>query len=228
MHGIQRGQRLAERAARAELASVRISYSGVRTLTSKRVMDVLIALIALVMLAPVLLLIGVAVKLSSPGPALFRQRRYGQGRRLFTIYKFRTMRVSQENGVTIQSMQQDARLTPIGAFLRRTSLDELPQFWNVLRGEMSVVGPRPHAPLTMIGEKCFEEIVHEYDARHWIKPGITGFAQVSGFRGPIPNVASAKGRFACDVEYVYLQSLRLDCWILWRTLVAEFLRGTGY
>ena len=228
MHGIRPGQHLAER---GEILLGGTWQGRARPAPQeriKRAFDILFSVIAMLLLLPAFIGIALAVKLTSRGPVFFCQQRYGRGRRLFTIWKFRTMRVAPPARETIQACRADPRLTPIGSFLRRTSLDELPQFWNVLKGDMSIVGPRPHAPLTMIGDHSYEEIVREHELRHAVRPGITGLAQVSGHRGPILDAVSARGRFERDVEYVGRQSLALDLWIIWRTFLTEFITGTGY
>jgi lipopolysaccharide/colanic/teichoic acid biosynthesis glycosyltransferase len=168
---------------------------------------------ALILLLPAIAVIAGLVRFSSPGPVIFSQFRYGKDRKLFRMYKFRTMYWDEKESFSsrvIQVRPNDPRLTPIGALLRRTSLDELPQFWNVLSGDMSVVGPRPHAPKTMIGSQPYEDVVAEFDRRHAVKPGITGLAQIAGFNGPIPDLSAAERRFQLDVNYVETASLWLD------------------
>ena len=163
--------------------------------------------------------------MDSPGPILFSQLRYGKDRKHFRIYKFRTMfwdERKNSSSIVIQAASNDQRLTRTGAFLRRTNLDELPQFWNVLCGDMSIVGPRPHAPKTMIGSHSYEEIVTDFERRHAVRPGITGPAQISGFHGPIPDLAAAKRRFELDVRYTQKASLWQDCKIIAVTITQQF------
>lgn len=195
----------------------------------KRSFDITFASAALVLLLPALVLIACLIKATSPGPVVYSQLRYGKDRRLFRIYKFRTMSCEAEDGtVTVQAGRGDHRVTRLGAFLRRTSLDELPQFVNVLKGEMSIVGPRPHAPRTLIGSEFYEELVVDFESRHAITPGLTGLAQISGCRGPIPDAISAADRFKYDLIYVEEQSLWLDLKIVLLTIKKEFLTGSSY
>ena len=176
----------------------------------KRIVDVLLSAIALVLLAPVLALVALAIRLDSPGPVLFRQLRVGYGNRPFEILKFRSLRhdATDSNGHRSVSAG-DSRVTRVGAFIRRTSIDELPQLFNVLLGDMSLVGPRPHALGSRAGEKLFWEIDPNYWQRHALKPGITGLAQVRGFRGETQAQEDLTQRLNSDIEY-------LDCWTLWR------------
>ncbi len=197
----------------------------------KRSFDFCFASIALILLAPVLLLIAALVKYSSPGPVFFRQMRHGRDCQLFSIYKFRTMVVSDSaGGIVNQTKEQDDRVFRIGAFLRRTSLDELPQLLNVLNGDMSIVGPRPHAPLTAIGDTFFETLATSdpYRSRYDVRPGITGLAQVSGCRGAMWSRETAIKRLENDVRYVAQQNLLLDVKIIVQTFVKEFLTGKAH
>jgi Undecaprenyl-phosphate glucose phosphotransferase len=192
-------------------------------------MDLVAASSALVFLSPMLLLIAVIIKLDSHGPIFFRQRRQGLGDRLFDVYKFRTMYcdLSDPKGAR-QTRRGDPRVTRIGAFLRKTSLDELPQLMNVLRGEMSLVGPRPHTPHMLIGDKKHYEIVSEYSFRHRVKPGITGLAQVKGYRGAVDTPDQLKARVDLDLYYIDHWSLWLDIKILWRTAFVCFSGRNAY
>jgi len=187
----------------------------------KRSFDLVLASVGLVALAPVLLAIAVLIRLDSPGPVFFRQKRIGFNRRSFSIFKFRTMSVL-ENGVMIkQATVNDPRVTLVGRWLRRSSIDELPQLLNVLRGEMSLVGPRPHAEAH---DSAFDAAVADYAVRHNVKPGITGWAQVSGSRGETPDAESVRRRVAHDLWYIDNWSMLLDARILFRT-VNVLLRG---
>ncbi len=180
--------------------------------------DFVTAGLALVTLSPLMLVIALAIRIDSDGPILFRQRRQGLGDRLFDVYKFRTMYcdLGDPAGAN-QTRRRDPRITWIGSFLRKTSLDELPQLFNVLRGEMSLVGPRPHSPHMLIGDKRHFEIVSEYSFRHRVKPGITGLAQVSGYRGAVDTPDQLKARIDLDLYYIDHWSLWLDFKILCRT-----------
>jgi Undecaprenyl-phosphate glucose phosphotransferase len=185
----------------------------------KRLQDILIAVVGLVFFAPLLLLLAVAVKLDSPGPVIFRQRRHGFNNEEITVYKFRSMRVETADAhARRQVTADDERVTRLGRFIRRTSLDELPQLINVLRGEMSIVGPRPHAIGMMTGEQESSKLVCHYAHRHRIKPGITGWAQINGSRGPVHTPEEVCERVALDVEYIERQSLWLDLYIMAMTL----------
>jgi len=159
------------------------------------------------------------VRLSSPGPILFRQRRYGLDGQEIIVYKFRSMTVTEDGPVVRQATKNDARVTPFGAFLRRTSLDELPQFINVLQGRMSIVGPRPHA---VAHNEMYRKLVKSYMIRHKVKPGITGWAQVNGLRGETDTVEKMKARIEYDLDYLRHWSLRLDLSIIWRTIFVVF------
>lgn len=187
----------------------------------KLLADYSLAFAALVVLVVPMLLIAFAIRLESPGPILFRQRRTGFNNQSFLILKFRTMyQEVADLDVQRQVTANDARVTRIGALLRRTSLDELPQLLNILAGEMSFVGPRPHAPGTRAGSRRFEEIAIRYEARHRVKPGLTGLAQVRGWRGSTETEGKLVQRLDCDLEYIKNWSLWLDIVIMIRTLVA--------
>lgn len=187
----------------------------------KAVEDYVLALAVLAVTAVPMALIALAIRLDSPGPVLFRQRRIGLNGRPFDVFKFRTMYHEAADPLAqCQVREGDPRVTPVGALLRRTSLDELPQIFNVLRGEMSVVGPRPHAPGTRAGGKLFEEVTPLYAARHRVKPGLTGLAQVRGWRGPTETEEKLIRRVESDLEYIENWSPWLDAAIILRTLVA--------
>ncbi len=190
----------------------------------KRATDIVVSLLALALHAPLLLLAVIAIKLDSPGPVLFRQRRIGLHNRPFELLKFRTMHdLPHERGRLRQACPHDPRVTRVGAVLRHLSFDELPQLWNVLRGEMALVGPRPHAPGTCAGTTPFEQVSERYAQRHQVRPGMTGLAQVRGWRGQTDTEEKLLGRLDSDLEYIATWSLRLDCLILART-VATVLR----
>ena len=195
-----------------------------RAVLQKEIFDRLFALAALCAVAPLLVGIAIAVKLSSRGPVFFRQRRKGADGRVFTIYKFRSMRLhSEQADVLSQATHNDPRVTPVGAFLRRTSLDELPQFFNVLRGDMSVVGPRPHA---IEHDDLYQKVVSGYIHRYRIKPGITGWAQVNGLRGETDRIEKMEARVAHDLYYLGNWSFGLDMRIIAAT-VFKGLRGVN-
>jgi len=189
----------------------------------KKVEDVVLATALTVILAPLLLLIALLVKLDSPGPIFFRQPREGFNNQTFHIWKFRSMYVDKGQTHAIdQARRSDPRVTRVGRFLRRSSLDELPQLFNVLSGEMSLVGPRPHAPSTRAGDRLFAEVVSTYAARHKVKPGITGWAQVNGWRGETDTEAKLLGRVEHDLHYIDNWSVLFDLAILARTFTALF------
>lgn len=183
----------------------------------KRWIDVLIASLALIVLLPVGLLIALAIRIESPGPILFWQLRYGRNRSSFYICKFRSMTVTESKGDFTQATRNDARVTRVGKFLRSTSLDELPQLYNVLRGEMSLVGPRPHATAM---DDAFAEVISNFNDRHLVRPGLTGLAQVSGFRGPTEALEHIEYRVHHDRLYISKWSVLLDMKILARTFFA--------
>ena len=180
----------------------------------KRLEDLLLSALILVLISPLMLIVSVAVKLSSPGPVIFGQRRYGLDGKEIVVYKFRTMCVMEDGPSVPQATQDDPRVTRVGAFLRRASLDELPQFLNVLQGRMSIVGPRPHA---VAHNETYRKVINGYMVRHKVKPGITGLAQVNGFRGEIQSLDKMRKRVEFDLEYLRNWSLRLDLRIILQT-----------
>jgi polysaccharide biosynthesis protein PslA len=200
-----------------------------RFMRAKRAFDLAGATAGLVFLSPLLLGCAAAIKLTSPGPVLFRQNRYGLNGELFSIYKFRSMRLDlgDRSGV-VQTVKGDARVTRIGAFLRRSSFDELPQLLNVLEGTMSIVGPRPHVPNMLAAGTRYEDFDRQYMDRHVMRPGITGLAQVRGFRGETDTYEAARGRLDFDLEYTRTATLWGDIKIILGTLRKEFLSGSGY
>lgn len=188
--------------------------------------DRVIAAIILVLISPLLATIAVAVKLSSPGQVIFKQRRNGWDGKPINVYKFRTMYTHRENGETVtQASRNDARITPIGHFLRRTSLDELPQFFNVLQGKMSIVGPRPHA---VAHNEMYKDLVDNYMYRHKVKPGITGWAQINGYRGQTDTLDKMKKRVEYDLYYIEHWSLGFDLKIILLTMVKGFVHKNAY
>ncbi|HYF20675.1 MAG TPA: exopolysaccharide biosynthesis polyprenyl glycosylphosphotransferase [Ramlibacter sp.] len=192
---------------------------------AKRLFDVVFSATALLLFLPCGLLIAALIKLESPGPVFFCQRRYGRGHRLFDLYKFRTMRFNPQgaaDGEIRLTQRGDARVTRIGDFLRRTSLDEFPQFMNVLLGQMSVVGPRPHPPGVKVGERTYEDVVAGFMERYKVRPGITGWAQVNGLRGSTFTEDHLTRRFASDVEYIRNWSFEFDLWIVLKTVAGGF------
>lgn len=192
---------------------VSVGPLGMRARVAKRLFDLLIAGGALIALAPVLLLVSLAILISDGSPVLFVQRRVGRGNRYFNLYKFRSMTVTSHGSDGTQSTaREDERVTAVGRFIRRTSIDELPQLANVMMGEMSLVGPRPHALGSHAGEKLFWEVDARYWQRHALKPGLTGLAQVRGLRGATDRESDLQSRLNADLEY-------LDGWSLWRDLV---------
>lgn len=188
---------------------------------AKRSLDIVAAGTALFLLLPVLILVGLAIKLESAGPVLFRQQRCGFNGRRFRILKFRTMSVLEDGKSVVQAQRADARVTHLGKWLRRSSIDELPQLLNVLEGSMSLVGPRPHAVAHDIE---FDKLVRNYALRQRVKPGLTGWAQVNGYRGPTPTSESIKQRVKFDLWYIDNWSFKLDFMIMLQT-VAEVIRG---
>ncbi|MFT3719916.1 undecaprenyl-phosphate glucose phosphotransferase [Pseudorhodoferax sp.] len=192
---------------------------------AKRLCDIVISALIILLISPLLLVIALAIKLSSPGPVVFKQRRYGLDGREIVVYKFRSMTVTEDGAKNYtQVTRNDARVTPVGAFIRKTSLDELPQFFNVLFGSMSVVGPRPHA--IAVNEQ-YRQLISGYMIRHKVKPGITGWAQVNGWRGG-DDLDSMRHRIEHDLDYLRNWSLRLDLFIIARTVGVVFKDSRAY
>ncbi|RYG62404.1 sugar transferase [bacterium] len=195
----------------------------------KRAGDILISGSSLVILIPLFLLIAALIKIESRGPVFFTQQRWGMGGKKIRVYKFRSMRTELGDPTGVQqTVQNDPRITPFGAFLRKSNFDELPQLFNVLLGDMSLVGPRCHA----IGMKAagvqYEELVPAYHERHRMRPGITGLAQMRGLRGPTVSPSKSRARIACDIHYVNNFSLLLDVKIAFGTVRHEMFKGTGF
>ncbi len=189
-------------------------FTGINEL-AKRVFDIVVASIILVLISPVLLALAIGVKLSSPGPVIFKQRRNGLDGEEIIVYKFRSMRAMDNGAVVKQATKGDPRITPFGAFIRKTSLDELPQFINVLQGRMSIVGPRPHA---VAHNESYRRLIKAYMVRHKVRPGITGWAQVNGCRGETETLDKMQARVEYDLEYLRNWSLGLDVAIIFRTI----------
>jgi polysaccharide biosynthesis protein PslA len=191
---------------------------GIGQAAIKRLFDIVAVLTAIPLLAIIMTAVAVMIKLDSPGPVLFRQKRVGRGNRIFHIYKFRSMRTDRQDfSGTVSAARNDDRITAVGRWIRRTSIDELPQLLNVLRGEMSLVGPRPHAVGSRAQGQLFWEIDDQYWMRHAIKPGLTGLAQVNGYRGATDHRDDLVQRVRSDLEYAAKWSLRQDICIILRT-----------
>jgi putative colanic acid biosynthesis UDP-glucose lipid carrier transferase len=196
-------------------------YRGI----SKRLLDLVVSALALIVLSPVLLLVALAVKLTSRGPVIFRQRRYGLDGSEIAVYKFRSMSVTEDGATIKQASKTDSRITPVGGFLRRSSLDELPQLINVLQGKMSLVGPRPHA---VAHNEEYRKLIKGYMVRHKVPPGITGLAQISGCRGETTRLEDMEARVKYDIEYLRHWSLGLDIKILFLTAFRIFRDDKAY
>jgi putative colanic acid biosynthesis UDP-glucose lipid carrier transferase len=181
---------------------------------AKRLSDIAISAVAIALLSPVMLAVAAAIRLTSPGPVVFRQKRYGLDGKEIVVYKFRSMTVTEDgNKSYTQVTRNDSRVTSVGSFIRATSIDELPQLFNVLEGTMSIVGPRPHA--VAVNEQ-YRRLIPGYMLRHKVKPGITGWAQVNGFRGG-DDIGSMRSRIEHDLEYLQHWSLTLDLMIILKT-----------
>jgi len=191
----------------------------------KNISDFILAFLILILLLPLMLLIALSVKLTSKGPAVFKQRRYGLNGEEIIVYKFRSMTVSEDGHNIVQAKKNDQRLTRVGAFLRRTSLDELPQFINVLQGRMSIVGPRPHA---VAHNELYRKLIKGYMLRHKVKPGITGWAQVHGLRGETEDLEKMQARIEYDLYYMQNWSVWLDLWIILKTVIVVLRRDNAY
>lgn len=199
-------------------------FTGTNELV-KRISDIVLASVILVLISPILLILAIGVKLSSPGPIIFKQRRNGLDGEEIVVYKFRSMRAQDNGPVVRQATKGDPRITPFGAFIRRTSLDELPQFFNVLQGRMSIVGPRPHA---VAHNEEYRRLIKAYMVRHKVKPGITGWAQVNGHRGETDTIEKMQARVEYDLEYLRNWSLGLDLQIIVRTIRLVFFDRNAY
>lgn len=190
-----------------------------RNAVVKALLDYTLAGLGLVLLAPLFAVVAIAIKLDSPGPVFFRQRRYGRNSRIFRIYKFRTMAVAEDGAHVKQAEQNDPRVTRVGRLLRRTSIDELPQLINVLTGDMSLVGPRPHA---LAHDQLFENQLDQFSRRRRVRPGLTGWAQVNGFRGETRTAEDIRSRMQHDLYYINNWSIWLDIEIMTRTVFVLF------
>ncbi|MGD1734961.1 undecaprenyl-phosphate glucose phosphotransferase [Klebsiella pneumoniae subsp. pneumoniae] len=191
----------------------------------KRLEDFFISLIILILISPILLIIAVAIKLTSSGPIIFKQIRYGMDGKPIKVWKFRSMTVMENNDVVIQAQKNDIRVTKVGRFLRRTSLDELPQFFNVLFGQMSIVGPRPHA---VAHNEQYRSLIEGYMLRHKVKPGITGLAQINGWRGETDTLEKMQKRIEFDLLYIQNWSVFLDLKIIFLTIFKGFVSDSAY
>ena len=190
-------------------------FSGYRGVV-KRLTDVSLSLIGMLLLCPLFVAVSMAVKLSSPGPVIFKQRRYGLDGKEIQVYKFRTMTVTEDSGTIRQATRDDSRVTPVGRILRRYSIDELPQLMNVVLGNMSLVGPRPHA---VTHNEEYRKLIKGYMLRHKVRPGITGLAQVNGCRGETTRLEDMRARIEYDLDYLRHWSPGLDFRILFKTVV---------
>lgn len=199
-------------------------FTGINSMI-KRISDIVLALVIQVGLLPVMLVIALTIKLTSPGPVIFRQRRYGLYGEEIVVYKFRSMTVAEDGATVVQATKGDQRVTKVGAFLRRSSLDELPQFINVLQGRMSIVGPRPHA---VAHNEQYRKLIKGYMLRHKAKPGITGWAQVNGLRGETETLDKMEARIRYDLDYLRTWSLWLDLWIILRTVKVVLKRDNAH
>lgn len=215
--GVQNG------ANAVELSSVRLQFAV------KRMMDILFSGLALLVLAPLLVVILIAIRVESKGSPIFTQMRWGRNDTKIRVLKFRSMRsdLGDPTGVA-QTVKGDPRITRVGALLRKTNLDELPQLVNVLKGDMSLVGPRCHAIGMLAGGIQYEELVPRYHERHSIRPGLTGLAQMRGLRGPTDRPAKARARISADLHYVENFSLLLDVQIMIGTVISELRGGKGF
>jgi putative colanic acid biosynthesis UDP-glucose lipid carrier transferase len=191
----------------------------------KRSSDIVLSALILLLISPIMALIALLIKLDSPGPAIFKQRRYGLDGEQILVYKFRSMAVTEDGGAIQQARKNDQRVTRLGAILRRTSLDELPQFVNVLQGRMSIVGPRPHA---VAHNEMYRTLIKGYMVRHKVKPGITGWAQVNGHRGETETLDKMQARIDCDLDYLRNWSLQLDLFIILKTIRLVFKDSAAY
>ena len=191
----------------------------------KRIEDIVVSAIILLLISPILLLISISIKVTSKGPIIFKQKRGGINNKEIVVYKFRSMSTQDNGSIVKQATKNDARITPIGNFLRKTSLDELPQFINVIQGRMSVVGPRPHAVTHNIK---YAKLVPEYNQRALVKPGITGLAQINGWRGETDTLEKMQKRVDTDLYYINNWNLWLDIKIIFMTIFKGFVNKNAF
>lgn len=211
--------RALSRIADAQLAQVSGEPADVRRAVVKRLQDIVVGWTALILAAPVIAIVALTIKLDSPGPIFFRQRRHGFNNEEILVWKFRSMRQEAADYAAVQQVRAgDDRVTRVGKFIRATSLDELPQLFNVIGGEMSLVGPRPHAVGMKTGQTESARLVAEYAHRHRMKPGMTGWAAINGSRGPVDTPELVRRRVALDIEYIERQSFWFDLWIMAMTI----------
>nr|WP_244447428.1 sugar transferase [Neorhizobium galegae] len=211
--------------------STRLASSGSHRvqLGAKRAIDIGVSLSALILLLPLMLVVALAIRIDSDGPVLFTQTRWGKDGCRFRVYKFRSMRTDLGDAKGIaQTVRDDPRITRVGALIRKANIDELPQLLNVLKGDMSLVGPRCHAIDMLAAGIPYENLVADYHRRHSMRPGMTGLAQMRGLRGPTDRPGKARARIACDLYYIDNFSILLDLRIMFGTLLAEFRGGEGF
>ena len=206
-----------------KLGQSRANYTVCKIL--KRIEDIIVSIIILVLISPILLLIAISIKATSKGLIIFKQKRGGINNKEIVVYKFRSMSTQDNGSIVKQATKNDARITPIGKFLRKTSLDELPQFINVIQGRMSVVGPRPHAVTHNIK---YAKLVPEYNQRALVKPGITGLAQINGWRGETDTLEKMQKRVDTDLYYINNWNLWLDIKIIFMTIFKGFVNKNAF
>ena len=199
-------------------------FAGLNSVV-KRIEDIILSFLILILISLPMLFIATGIKLTSNGPVFFKQSRYGIDGERIKVWKFRSMTVTEDGDKVVQATQDDSRVTPFGGFLRRTSLDELPQFFNSLSGSMSIVGPRPHA---VAHNEEYRQQIQGYMLRHKVKPGITGLAQINGFRGETDTLDKMEGRVRYDLRYIQTWSLSLDIKIIFLTVFKGFKDKNAY
>jgi len=205
--------------------SVEVADNEIKSMpVAKRLLDLAITVPALLLLSPFLALVALCIKLDNPGPVFFKQKRYGLGGSIFEVYKFRSM-THAPGAAFVQAKKHDARATRVGAFIRRTSIDELPQLFNVLKGEMSLVGPRPH-PLSL--DDDFQQRIPNFMQRYSATPGITGWAQINGFRGETRSLEDMQGRYEHDMQYIFKRNLMMDLRIILGTAIGGWTDNNAY
>ncbi|MBN8614076.1 MAG: undecaprenyl-phosphate glucose phosphotransferase [Deltaproteobacteria bacterium] len=191
----------------------------------KRIEDIVLGVLAVLVASPVMLATAIAIKLTSKGPVFFKQRRYGLNGEVIEVLKFRSMRTQDDGAVVKQATKNDDRITPVGKFIRRTSVDELPQLFHVVTGSMSLVGPRPHA---VAHNEEYRTRIKRYMLRHKVKPGLTGWAQVNGWRGETDTLEKMEKRIEHDLEYIRRWGLLFDLWIIFLTIFGRKVRQNAY